>query len=371
MEIDTNSPDLPSDTINIIVEFADPVSSEEVIENGETVRDGSDKTVHVIHISPALLNPAVSSQTLSKSGVNSTENTAVEVQETSNSDVVEKLKKCLTGKKSSKPANSNLLPTLLPKTTISYPLKASVNLKQPSISLCIERGKVTCTQIPQLAQYDAGLEKNSNASITRQAETTANPARGTQIANATKLALKNFLKKKSARHVNSRSDETGKSAADSVMQIISPAEEAGNLSKKVGTCSGQGSDTDKERNLSDVPTATESEKSCTTVPISESSSSNPMLSSQDPNEVTSAVVQDVESNSPLPKQSDVIQHEGEHNQQMEQGCNDSSASTKGKKTAVIIGWYCYCRSVKVGTFQPHQNVPAAGHFAAYIQLFYT
>jgi len=186
-----------------------------------------------------------------------------------------------------------------------------------------------------LAQYDAGLEKNSNASITRQAETTANPARGTQIANATKLALKNFLKKKSARHVNSRSDETGKSAADSVMQIISPAEEAGNLSKKVGTCSGQGSDTDKERNLSDVPTATESEKSCTTVPISESSSSNPMLSSQDPNEVTSAVVQDVESNSPLPKQSDVIQHEGEHNQQMEQGCNDSSASTKELCTDLV------------------------------------
>ena len=370
MEIDTNSPDLPSDAINIIVEFTDPVSSEEVIENGETIGDSSDKTVHVVHISPALLNPAVSSQTLSKNGVNSTENTAVEVQETSNSDVVEKLKKCLTGKKTSKPANSNLLPTLLPKTTISYPLKPLVNLQQPSISLCIKRGKVTCTQIPQSAQYDAGLEKNSNAPITRQAETTANPPRGTQITNATKLALKNFLKKKSARSVNSRSGETGKSAADSGMQTISPAEEAGNLSKKVGTCSGQVSDTDKERNLSDVPAATEREKSCTTVPISESRSPNPMLSSQDPNvlpnEVTSAVVQDVESNSPLPKQSDVIQHEGEHNQQMEQGCKDGSASTKGKKTAVIRGWYCYCRSVKVGTFQPHQNVPAAGNFAAYI-----
>lgn len=321
MEANSNSLDLWSDTINIVVEFAQPESNV-VEENGEISKGSNNQAEHVIHLSPALFNSAVPLQASSVSNINCSESTAGEIQETSRIDVVERIKKCVRRRKTSNPSNSLALPVSNP--AISYQPRPSItSLQQPSISLQIQNGQVT--QKPQSFQKEAELVSVSSPMLPNQMG-------GTQITSATKLVLRNFLKKKSERIVNDNSSERGTS--DCEAQIISAVGESGSASKKDGTCTDHGSKV--KNNLS--PTGNECENNPDTVVVSESSSLDPVQSNQDTNatssdELTSTVtvVQGADSNSPLDQQSDIVHLDTECNQTMEQGGKVTSTPTKGKK----------------------------------------
>ena len=238
MEVNANSHDLhvQSDTINIIVEFAQP-EYDGVKENGEKTNSHHDGAVHVFQISPTLFHPAVSSQSSSTSEINCTESAAVDTQEISRTTVVEQRKEYVVRRNASKPSNLNVpVSSVSPNPTILYPRTRSMAcLQQPSINLHIENGKVTCTQ---LVHNEAEREGVQNTPLARPAETSASQIEGKPISSATKLALKNFLKKKSAENAgNSKSRETSNETTVPELPSILPVGEAENPSKKVTTSS--------------------------------------------------------------------------------------------------------------------------------------
>ena len=366
MEVNTNIPDLQSDTISIIVEFAQQ-ESDGVKENGEITNSHTDGAVRVFQISPTSSSPSQASFT---SEINCSEIAAVDIQKMSRTTVVEQRKECVAGRNASRPSNLNLPVLSVSNPTILYPRRPSItSLQQPSISLHIENGKVTCTQ---LVHNEAKQEDVQNNSQARPVATSASDMGGMQISNATKLALKNFLKKKSAGNVSNynKSGETDNETGVPEVAIILPVEEAGNPSKKVRTSSDRGSiierslsniatgpvreetsaavsisprgegenaskkdemcpggGNDKEKHPLDAATETEIEKSTSALSVCKSSSSNPVQSSEDFH-LTSTALQCDKSSSLSTQNADVILRDSECNQESEQGSKDISA--KGK-----------------------------------------
>lgn len=374
MEVNTNSPNLQSDTINIFIEFAQQ-ESDGVKENGEITNSYTDGAEHVFQILPTSSSP---SQASSTSEINCSEIAAVDIQKMSRTTVVEQHKECVAGRNASKPSNLNLPVLSVSNPTILYPRRPSItSLQQPSISLHIESGKVTCTQLVHNKAKQGDVQ---NTSLARPVATSASEMGGMQISNATKLALKNFLKKKSAGNVSNynKSGETDNETRVPEVAITLPVGEARNPSKKVKTCSDGGSiierslsnittgpvieetsaavsisphgegenaskkdgtcpdcGNDKEKQPLDAVTGTEIEKLTSSLSVCESNSSNPVQFSDDFH-LTSTTLQCDKSSSLSTQHADVILHDSEHKQESEQGSKDISMSAKGKNKHIFF-----------------------------------
>ena len=297
MQANANSPDLPSDTINIIVEFAQP-ETDEVKENGKSSEGSNDMAVHVVQISSALLNPASSQTSLTSEA----EVASIVHQKASRRDVFERIKRHLNGRKTTKPVKSNSCPLSASNPLISYPSRPLLtHLQQPSVGLLIQNGQFLHHQT------QTEKEKTEITPLETPVQKPTNDIEGSQITNSTKLALKNFLKKKSAGAVNDISGERDRNTTSHKGQVISPVGEAGNSLRKDETCSNKVSD--NEKNPAEVlPIGTESEKDLVTAVSDLSASPNPVQSSQNsdvsPDGSSSTVVQGAEFDSPSTLQSD-------------------------------------------------------------------
>lgn len=301
---------LPSDTINFIFEFTQP-GSEEASENGDGVmseRPGN-QFGDVAHCQAGSHDdPDVSAQISSTNEINcSSRNDAT--QETMRSDVIEQIKNHVTESETSEKSLSNST-----QLSISKPQRPSIsnqrqrlisNPQQPSISsaqqkqqrpsdmfnLLIQNGQVvqrvyvqtpvqtealrkekTSTTRPKGVKKTAndkkmeGLENNSMVEDIASSE----KVEGTQITNSTKLALWNFLKKKSAAHVSETNGKSVEDNANPEVQILSTAVSNGFGNDRAR--SDQLSNTQKD--AINVSTRIESQKGSEVGPIVQSSSNS-------------------------------------------------------------------------------------------------
>ncbi|KAL9965867.1 hypothetical protein ACROYT_G029721 [Oculina patagonica] len=321
MEVNINSTiTLPSDTINFIFEFTQP-GSEEASENGNGVT--SERTGNqfgdVAHCQVGSHDdPDVSAEISFTNDVNrSSGNDAT--QETLRSDVIEQINTHVTKRKSSEKSmtNSSQLSISKPQRPfisnqrqrmISQRRQQSIsNPQQPSISsaqqkqqrpsdmfnMLIQNGQVvprvyvqTPVQTEPLQKGEAsttrpqGVKKLANDKIvesmannnTVEDIASSEKVEGTQITNSTKLALRNFLKKKSAANVGETNDKSVVVNSDPEVQILSTVGEfeVRNACDKDRACSDQLSNTQED--AINVTTGTESQKVPEEVLIVESSS---------------------------------------------------------------------------------------------------
>lgn len=366
MELNTNSTvNLPSDTINIIFEFAQP-GSEETSENGGEIiseRTG-DQVVDLVHY-PAGSHgdPAVPAERSATNDVNCLSR-SVATQETLQRDD-ERIKNHVTERRTLTETSMGPMSNLR-QMSISNPQQPWIsNSLQPSIlslphlptmmNLRIQNGQVVQRVYVQTpVQTQAFQKEKTSGTRPTQVKKKSNNKKGedtpiinstkhallkkvesTPITNSTKLALLNFLKKKSVATVSETNGKSGENNVDPEIQILSPVGGESNACNKDRTCSDQLSNTKED--LISVSARTESLRCPEIISIAESVSPNPVQSSQNsdqsPNELTSTAVQSISTYQPSNKQSDVTGVNGENTEkELKQTCKNFSVHpcTKGK-----------------------------------------
>ena len=198
---------------------------------------------------------------------------------------------------------------------------------------------------PAYVKEKCNNKKTEDSRITKiqakSAQITDKQVDGTPITNSTKLALLNFLKKKSFATVVERNGKSSKSNVDPEIQIISQVGEEINACNKDKTCS------DQLRNIHEapdnVPARTEDRESLETTPASESCSSEPNPSSQvSTQSFNESMPTDVESNDtyhPSNQESDAteVDDKSTDKERKQAGKNCSvSLCTKGKTLPVQV-----------------------------------
>ena len=333
MEVNGNSTtDVPSDAINIIVEFAQS-SSEGDKENGDILNSSDDVAVHVFQISSELLNSAQSQV----SAVSDAEVTSSRLQRASHIDVIKRLKshqnkqKTLQASKSKSCPPAGHIPSVIsPQLPVvarelQFHSDEVVNC-QTQVNKENRKRKITnTTPLESLVQGSTvEMRPGQITSSTKRKITSVTPVeslvqgstvemRPGQITSSTKLALQTFLKKKAAGIANGVSVDGNKNTTEPEVQISSPGEEAGACDDELH--SNQAANKDKDLTEVSPPLESVNENGMATVGGSESLTTNSLESAQDSlepsKEMTSTAVQSENFITPSTQQSDIEQPSGE------------------------------------------------------------
>lgn len=369
MELNTNSTvNLPHDGINIIFEFAQPESERTGVNEDRIISERTgDKVVHLVHNSLGSHDgPVVPAQRSSTNYLNCLSK-SVATQKTLQSDD-EQTKHCVTERKTSIETSQSNVPQL----SISNPHQPWIsNSPQPSIlspppmptmrignKQVVQRVYVQTpvqTQVfqkqktsesrPAYVKEKCNNKKMEDSRITKiqaeGAQITDKQIDGTPITNSTKLALLNFLKKKSFATVGERNGKSCESNVDPEIQIILPVGEEINACNKHKTCS------DQLRNIQEapanIPARTEDQESLETAPTSESCSSEPnpssQVSTQSYNESMPTAVESNDTYHPSNQESDATDVDDKstdkETKQADKNCS-VSLCTKGKTLPVQV-----------------------------------
>ena len=327
MEVNGNSTDVPSDAINIIVEFAQS-SSEGDKENGDILNSSDDVAVHVFQISSELLNSSQSQVSV----MSDAEATSSRSQRASHIDVIKRLKSHQNKQKTLQASKSKSFPPAGPLPSFISPQLPVVARElqfrndevvncQTQVNTKNRKRKITnAAPVESLLQGSTvEMRPGQITSSTKRKITSAAPVeslvqgstaemRPGQITSSTKLALQTFLKKKAAGIANGVRVEGNKNTTEPEVQITSPGEEAGARDDEAAN---------KDKDLTEVSPPLESikENGIVTAGVSESLTINSLEStqeSQEPSkEMTSTVVQSENLITPSTQQSDIQQPSGE------------------------------------------------------------
>ena len=304
MEVKENSTDVPSDAINIIVEFAHS-SSEGDKGNGGILNSSDDVAVHVFQISSELLNSAQSQVPATSDA----EVTSSRSQRASHVDVIKTLK-----------GHQNKRKTLqASKLKSCQPARHIPSFISPQLP-------VVARELQFHGDEVVNCQTQVNKKNRKQKITNATPVeslvqgstvemRPGQITSSTKLALQTFLKKKAAGIANGVGGEGNTNTTEPEVQVTSPGGEAGDSSCGDELHSNQAANKDKD--LTEVPPSLESknENGMATVCVSDSLTINSLESSQESQELskemTSTAAQSENFITPSTQQSDIEQPSGE------------------------------------------------------------
>ena len=293
MEVNGNSTDVPSDAINIIVEFAQS-SSEGDKENGDILNSSDDVAVHVFQISSELLNSSQSQVSVMSD--------AEATSSRSHIDVIKRLKSHQNKQKTLQASKSKSFPP-------AGPLPSFISPQLPVVAreLQFRNDEVVNCQT-QVNKTNRKRKITNAAPVESLVQGSTVEMRPGQITSSTKLALQTFLKKKAAGIANGVSVEGNKNTTEPEVQITSPGEEAGARDDEAAN---------KDKDLTEVSPPLESikENGMVTAGVSESLTINSLEStqeSQEPSkEMTSTVVQSENLITPSTQQSDIQQPSGE------------------------------------------------------------
>ena len=297
MEVNGNSTDVPSDAINIIVEFAQS-SSEGDKENGDILNSSDDVAVHVFQISSELLNSSQSQVSV----MSDAEATSSRSQRASHIDVIKRLKSHQNKQKTLQASKSKSFPP-------AGPLPSFISPQLPVVAreLQFRNDEVVNCQT-QVNKTNRKRKITNAAPVESLVQGSTVEMRPGQITSSTKLALQTFLKKKAAGIANGVRVEGNKNTTEPEVQITSPGEEAGARNDEAAN---------KDKDLTEVSPPLESikESGMVTAGVSESLTINSLESaqeSQEPSkEMTSTVVQSENLITPSTQQSDIQQPSGE------------------------------------------------------------
>lgn len=297
MEVNGNSTDVPSDAINIIVEFAQS-SSEGDKENGDILNSSDDVAVHVFQISSELLNSAQSQV----SGMSDAEATSSRSQRASHVDVIKRLKSHQNKQKTLQASKSKSFPP-------AGPLPSFISPQLPVVAreLQFRNDEVVNCQT-QVNKKNRKRKITNAAPVESLLQGSTVEMRPGQITSSTKLALQTFLKKKAAGIANGVRVEGNKNTTEPEVQITSPGEEAGARNDEAAN---------KDKDLTEVSPPLESinENGMASAGVSEPLTINSLESaqeSQEPSkEMTSTIVQSENLITPSTQQSDIEQPSGE------------------------------------------------------------
>ena len=333
MEVNGNSTDVPSDAINIIVEFAQS-SSEGDKENGDILNSSDDVAVHVFQISSELLNSSQSQVSV----MSDAEATSSRSQRASHIDVIKRLKshqnkqKTLQASKSKSCPPAEDIPSFIsPQLPVvarelQFHSDEVVNNCQTQVNKKNRKRKITNgTPVESLVQESTvEMRPGQITSSTKRKTTSATPVeslvqgstvemRPGQITSSTKLALQTFLKKKAAGIANGVSVEGNKNTTEPEVQITSTGEESGTRDYELH--SNQAANKDKDLTELSPPLESINENGMASAGVSEPLTINSLESaqeSQEPSkEMTSTVVQSENLITPSTQQSDIEQPSGE------------------------------------------------------------
>ena len=327
MEVNGNSTDVPSDAINIIVEFAQS-SSEGDKENGDILNSSDDVAVHVFQISSELLNSSQSQVSV----MSDAEATSSRSQRASHIDVIKRLKSHQNKQKTLQASKSKSFPPAGPLPSFISPqlpvVARELQFRNDEVVNCQtqvnkknRKRKITnAAPVESLLQGSTvEMRPGQITSSTKRKTTSATPVeslvqgstvemRPGQITSSTKLALQTFLKKKAAGIANGVRVEGNKNTTEPEVQITSPGEEA-------GARDGEAANKDKDLTEVSPPLQSIKESGMVTAGVSESLTINSLESaqeSQEPSkEMTSTVVQSENLITPSTQQSDIQQPSGE------------------------------------------------------------
>ena len=297
MEVNGNSTDVPSDAINIIVEFTQS-SSEGDKENGDILNSSDDVAVHVFQISSELLNSSQSQVSV----MSDAEATSSRSQRASHIDVIKRLKSHQNKQKTLQASKSKSFPPAGP-----LPSFISPQLSVVARELQFRNDEVVNCQT-QVNKTNRKRKITNAAPVESLVQGSTVEMRPGQITSSTKLALQTFLKKKAAGIANGVSVEGNKNTTEPEVQITSSGEEAGARDDEAAN---------KDKDLTEVSPPLESikESGMVTAGVSESLTINSLESaqeSQEPSiEMTSTVVQSENLITPSTQQSDIQQPSGE------------------------------------------------------------
>ena len=284
MEVNGNSTDVPSDAINIIVEFAQS-SSEGDKENGDILNSSDDVAVHVFQISSELLNSSQSQVSV----MSDAEATSSRSQRASHVDVIKRLK-----------SHQNKQKTLQASKSKSFPPAGPLPLQFHNDEVVNCQTQVNKTNRKRKITNAAPVESLVQGSTVEM--------RPGQITSSTKLALRTFLKKKAAGIANGVRVEGNKNTTEPEVQVTSNGEES-------GACDDEAANKDKDLTEVSPPLESIKENGMVTAGVSESLTINSLGStqeSQEPSkEMTSTVVQSENLITPSTQQSDIQQPSGE------------------------------------------------------------
>ena len=297
MEVNGNSTDVPSDAINIIVEFTQS-SSEGDKENGDILNSSDDVAVHVFQISSELLNSSQSQVSV----MSDAEATSSRSQRASHIDVIKRLKSHQNKQKTLQASKSKSFPP-------AGPLPSFISPQPPVLAreLQFRNDEVVNCQT-QVNKTNRKRKITNAAPVESLVQGSTVEMRPGQITSSTKLALQTFLKKKAAGIANGVSVEGNKNTTEPEVQITSPGEEAGARDDEAAN---------KDKDLTEVSPPLESikESGMVTAGVSESLTINSLefaQESQEPSkEMTSTVVQSENLITPSTQQSDIEQPSGE------------------------------------------------------------
>ena len=297
MEVNGNSTDVPSDAINIIVEFTQS-SSEGDKENGDILNSSDDVAVHVFQISSELLNSSQSQVSV----MSDAEATSSRSQRASHIDVIKRLKSHQNKQKTLQASKSKSFPP-------AGPLPSFISPQPPVLAreLQFRNDEVVNCQT-QVNKTNRKRKITNAAPVESLVQGSTVEMRPGQITSSTKLALQTFLKKKAAGIANGVSVEGNKNTTEPEVQITSSGEEAGARDDEAAN---------KDKDLTEVSPPLESikESGMVTAGVSESLTINSLESaqeSQEPSiEMTSTVVQSENLITPSTQQSDIQQPSGE------------------------------------------------------------
>lgn len=304
MEVKGNSTDVPSDAINIIVEFA-PSHSKGDKGNGGFLNSSDDVAVHVFQISSELLNSAQSQV----SAMIDAEVTSSRSQRASHVDVIKRLK-----------GHQNKRKTLqTSKLKSCQPARHIPSFNSPQLPVVARELQfhgdevVNCqTQVNKKNRKRKITNATPVESLVQGSTVEMRPG---QITSSTKLALQTFLKNKAVGIASGVGVEGNTNTTEPEVQVTSPGGDAGDSSCGDELHSNQAANKDKD--LTEVPPSLESknENGMATVCVSEPLSINSLESSQESQEpskeVTSTAVQSENFITPSTQQSDIEQPSGE------------------------------------------------------------
>ena len=354
----TNSAiNVPSNTINIILEFTQP-ETKQVNENGVLPEETGDQLVQVAYCSSVSNNnPDVTAEISSTAGseFSTTDNVT---RKPSQSNVVEQIKRFVTERNS--PSSNSIQPSILnvQQPSISNPQQPSISTPQgPSVISNPQQQAISNAQVCTPSTFNLYIQKKEvvqrTLNIQTQAvclEKTANKRQQrvkeitsannnchksteatqcSQITNSTKLALLNFLKKKYTGNISVANAETEQDNVDPEVRIVSTVEQESNGSGKEGSCSDE--TCNAENDVVKVATSTVSQEIAS---ITESSCTNPAQLSQNSDnspgeQFTSTAVQSDNADQPLINQSDVSMMNTDIDKERKKDDNNSSILTKG------------------------------------------
>ena len=297
MEVNGNSADVPSDAINIIVEFAQS-SSEGDKENGDILNSSDDVAVHVFQISSELLNSSQSQVSV----MSDAEATSSRSQRASHIDVIKRLKSHQNKQKTLQASKSKSFPP-------AGPLPSFISPQLPVVARELQfRNDEVVNYQTQVNKKNRKRKITNAAPVESLLQGSTVEMRPGQITSSTKLALQTFLKKKAAGIANGVRVEGNKNTTEPEVQITSPGEEAGARDDEAAN---------KDKDLTEVSPPLESikESGMVMAGVSESLTINSLESaqeSQEPSiEMTSTVVQSENLIAPSTQQSDIQQPSGE------------------------------------------------------------